>query len=225
MSDPAVLPYGLVIDDHPLVARGIVEFLRAHPMLRDAVAAESPAAALQWIVQRGAPGIVLLDFWLGGDTASTFVRQLERAHPGVRVLAMSGDDRPDVREAMLSAGAHGFVGKHEAPAVFQQAVTAVMGGAEWFAPVPQAGEDGESTREVPVTPQALGLTERQGEILSLLLRGLPNKRIAQELGLSESTVKEHVSSILHRLGAQTRMEVLTRLRGRRLQPSAARLRA
>ena len=56
----------------------------------------------------------------------------------------------------------------------------------------------------------------QGEILALVLRGLPNKRIALMLGLSESTVKEHLTGILERLGVKTRMEALTQLRGRRL---------
>ena len=61
------------------------------------------------------------------------------------------------------------------------------------------------------------MTERQGEILALLLTGQPNKRIAQETGLSEATVKEHVSSVLHRLGVRSRFEVVTKLRGRRLE--------
>ena len=62
----------------------------------------------------------------------------------------------------------------------------------------------------------LGLTERQGDILALLLDGLPNKRIAQVLRLSESTVKEHVSAVLARMGAHSRVELMTRLRGQRL---------
>ena len=62
----------------------------------------------------------------------------------------------------------------------------------------------------------LGLTPRQGEILALVQRGLPNKRIAQALDLSESTVKEHITSILSRLGVPTRVEAITHLQGRRL---------
>lgn len=70
--------------------------------------------------------------------------------------------------------------------------------------------------DVLVTPADLGLTERQGDILALLLDGLPNKRIAQALSLSESTVKEHVSAVLARMGAHSRVELMTRLRGQRL---------
>ena len=72
------------------------------------------------------------------------------------------------------------------------------------------------SRDLPVTPTELGLSMRQGEILALVLQGLPNKRIALQYDLSESTVKEHMSAILLRLGARTRVEAITRLRGRRL---------
>ena len=77
-------------------------------------------------------------------------------------------------------------------------------------------------RDVLVTPADLGLTERQGDILALLLDGLPNKRIAQARSLSESTVKEHVSAVLARMGAHSRVELMTRLRGQRLVRRPAR---
>ena len=67
-----------------------------------------------------------------------------------------------------------------------------------------------------MTPAELGLSTRQGQVLALVLQGLPNKRIALQYDLSESTVKEHMSAILLRLGARPRVEAITRLRGRRL---------
>lgn len=67
-----------------------------------------------------------------------------------------------------------------------------------------------------VVPAYLGLTPRQGDVLALVLQGLPNKRIALLLDLSESTVKEHVSGILQRLGVSSRVQAITLLRGRRL---------
>ena len=221
MTDSESL-YGLVVDDHPLVAHGVTEFLRAHPMLSDAVLAIDVESALAVIERRGTPVIVLLDFWLGGDTARGLVRTLQLHHPHTRILAMSGDMRPGVVEAMQVAGAHGFVGKHESPDRFAGAITALLTGHAWF----QLDED-EAHRavsafdELPVTPAELGLTERQGEILALLLSGHPNKRIAQQTGLSEATVKEQVSAVLHRLGMRTRFEAVAKLRGRRLERRGA----
>ncbi|GAB7542594.1 hypothetical protein CS8_022600 [Cupriavidus sp. 8B] len=69
----------------------------------------------------------------------------------------------------------------------------------------------ELAQRAPVTPESLGLTHRQASVLNLLLEGLPNKIIAQRLGLTENTVKEHVSAILQRLDLRTRTEVISRM--------------
>lgn len=221
MNDFA-LPYGLVIDDHPLVAHGITEFLRAHPLLGDALLAGDAGSALSLMAERGAPAIVLLDFWLGGDTARALVQRIQSRCPATRILAISGDVRPGVVDAMRAAGAHGFVGKHEPPDGFERAVTALLQGRSWFPSEPAGlAADASGFDDLPVTPAELGLTERQGDILALLLAGQPNKRIAQATGLSEATVKEHVSAVLHRLGVRTRFEAVAKLRGRRLERRGA----
>ncbi|MDO5626144.1 MAG: response regulator transcription factor [Pseudomonadota bacterium] len=211
--------YGLVVDDHPLVARGIAEFLRAHPLLADAVAVSRVDAALALVAQRGAPAIVLLDFWLAEGTARALVQALAAQAPATRVLAISGDGRPGVVDAMRAVGAHGFVGKHRPPEVFHRAVSALLSGQCWFQDDGAGAAGVRAFDQLPVSITELGLTERQGDILALLLAGQSNKRIAQETGLSEATVKEHVSAIFHRLGVRSRIEVVTRLRGHRLVPS------
>ena len=91
-----------------------------------------------------------------------------------------------------------------------------MTGGRWFEPGSQACT--QQPREWGVTPAELSLTPRQGEVLALVLRGLPNKRIALTLGLSESTVKEHLTGIFERLGVKSRIEVMAQLRGRQLVP-------
>ena len=211
------LPYGLVVDDHPLVAHGITEVLCTHPMLSEALLAIDADSALALMAQRGAPAIVLLDFWLGGDTARALVQCVQLRYPATRILAISGDARPGVVEAIQVAGAHGFVGKHQPPDCFERAVTALLQGHVWFpSDAEAAAVSAQAFVDLPVTPAELGLTERQGEILALLLAGYPNKRIAQQTGLSEATVKEHVSAVLHKLGVRSRFEAVTKLRGRRL---------
>jgi DNA-binding NarL/FixJ family response regulator len=69
---------------------------------------------------------------------------------------------------------------------------------------------------IPITASELGLTPRQGSVLVLVLEGLPNKVIARRLGLTENTVKEHVSAILQRLGVRTRMQIMSRMERFRL---------
>lgn len=210
-----MLPYALILDDHPLVAQGVAAFLRARlPSLEVVVAAQAEAAR-EILALRGAPSIALVDYWIAHDTTLDLVTDLRARFPATPVAVMSGDDDPAVVAQVRAAGAHGFIHKQEPPEVVAQAVEALLGGLAWFQPLPHPASPVRS-REIPVSPAELGLSTRQGEILSLVLQGFPNKRIAREYDLSESTVKEHMTAILQRLGARTRVEVITQLRGRRL---------
>ena len=98
--------YGLVVDDHPLVAHGITEFLRAHPLLSEALLAVDAESALALMAERGAPAIVLLDFWLGGDTARLLVQTIQSHYLATRILAVSGDAR---HRALGACGAHAWL--------------------------------------------------------------------------------------------------------------------
>ena len=101
--------------------------------------------------------------------------------------------------------------KQAPPEAFAQAVAALLNGHLWFPSL-----DAEpSTVDREPAPSLQGLTPRQGEILSRLLRGMPNKRIAADLGITEATVKEHVTAVLARLGVRSRIEAITALSQRR----------
>ncbi len=208
-------PYALILDDHPLVARGMAEFLRALRPGMDMQTAAGVADAWECITQRGMPRLVLVDYWLADGAALAQVARLRAHCPSTTIAVVSGDDDPQMAERARLAGAHGFIHKQETPEVFDAAVQALLAGRSWYSTRPAAAQAPRG-HEQPVTPGDLGLSVRQGEILALLLQGLPNKRIAQQYGLSESTVKEHVSAILLRMGARTRVEAITLLRGRRL---------
>ena len=209
-------PYVIVLDDHPLVGRGMAQYLQSiHPALTVCVAAswDEVQALLR---SSGCPLMLVADVWLADSSSLGSLAQW-RLHCGETPwLAMSGDDDPSVQQRVRDSGAQGFVHKQASPDVFGQAFVAVLAGGQWY-PVPEETHTpGSHPREWDVTPTELGLTLRQGEILALVMRGLPNKRIALMLGVSESTVKEHLTGILERLGVKTRMEALTQLRGRRL---------
>ena len=205
----------LILDDHPLVARGVAEFLRSRLPQMDVAIAAHPDELAPLIEVRGAPAIALIDFWQADGAALTLIERIRTLCPTTAVAVMSGDDDPAVIDQVRAAGAHGFIHKQEPPETFAQAIQSLLGGLAWFKPAAQAQRPTRA-RELPVTPAELGLSARQGEILALVLQGLPNKRIAQQYALSESTVKEHMTAILQRLGARTRVEAITRLRGRLL---------
>lgn len=204
----------IVLDDHPLVTSGIAQFLQAvHPELQLACV-HSGAQLTALLGALPDPAILVADVWLADANSLTAMADWRAAGLTCPWLAISGDDDPQVQQRARSAGAQGFVHKQCPPDQFRAAFDAVLQGGSWFAEAPQPAAPG--AREWAVTPAELGLTRRQGEILEMVLKGQPNKRIALNLGLSESTVKEHLTAILARLGVRTRVEALARLRGRRL---------
>ncbi|MBF9264607.1 LuxR C-terminal-related transcriptional regulator [Paracidovorax cattleyae] len=216
--------YALVVDDHPLVARGMAEFLRIHPRLDDARHAHETSEALRIIASHGSPVLALVDFWLSEGAATSFIDNLFAMSPSTRMLIVSADHHPAIVLKARSSGAHGFIHKRESPETFHAAVNAVLDGAAWFESEATASLSGTALgaatpREIYLAPADLGLTPRQGQILALVLEGLPNKPIANTLHLSEHTVKEHLTAILQKLGVSNRVELISRLRGVRISGS------
>lgn len=206
----------LVVDDHPLVARGIADYLRVHCAFDRVDAICRTADLWENIGHFGAPALALVDFWLPGGTALPILMRLRDEYPATRLLVISGDGDPAVRDKVRRLSVDGFLLKHAEPAVFALAVAAVLRGDAWFDDAPVAGQSVDEERNLPMSAAELGLTARQGEVLALVLKGLPNKRVAQVLSLTEQTVKEHVSGIFERLGVRNRIELITRLRGKRI---------
>jgi DNA-binding NarL/FixJ family response regulator len=213
---PLPQPYAIILDDHPLVGRGMSQYLQSiHPELTIHVATVW-ADVQQLIAANGCPLMLVADVWLADSNSLNALAQWRTECPGTPWLAISGDDDPLIQHRVRSAGAQGFVHKQASPDIFRQAFATVMSGGAWYERAVEPDKTNYLPREWTVSPSELGLTPRQGEILALVLRGLPNKRIALMLTLSESTVKEHLTGIFERLGVKTRVEVLTHLRGRRL---------
>lgn len=204
----------VVLDDHPLSASGVADFLRSHCGFEQAWPVSNTAEFWRILNDGHPPALAVVDFWLPEGAALPLLAQMKREYPATRLLAVSADDSAAVADKVRAAGADGFFHKQEAPAIFGRAVAALLHGDAWF-PSGRAGPE-PPPKEWPVTAAELGLTVRQGQVLGMILKGLPNKRIALNLSLSEQTVKEHVSGILERLGARNRVEVITQLRGKTL---------
>jgi DNA-binding NarL/FixJ family response regulator len=207
----------LVVDDHPFVARGIAEYLTTHCGFTVAHSVPCGTDCLRYIESQCVPELAVIDFWLPEGAALSLLHRLSSEWPDIRLMAVSGDEEAGVRHKAREAGAHGFLYKQETPDVFAKAVAVLRAGGIWFPPLSAAASLPDVRRELPIHPRELGLTGRQGEVLALMLRGLPNKQIARQLNLSETTVKEHVTNILGRLGVTNRVEAITRLRGRRIE--------
>jgi len=151
--------------------------------------------------------LALIDFNMPAGGIGTIARW-RREHPALPLVVISAtEDRALVRE-LIGLGVAGFVPKSDAATVMLQAIRLILAGGT-YAPLrllapESATQEGEARPE----PAALGLTPRQMEVLAQLARGLPNKSIARELGLSEATVKVHLLAIFRVLQARNRTEAV-----------------
>jgi DNA-binding NarL/FixJ family response regulator len=213
--------YALVMDDHPLVCKGLCEFVRSLRVADEVLGLSSEVELGKLLVARGSPRLVLLDFWLQGSDSGHLVQRLVQLSPAPRVLVMSGDDRPAVAMQAKRYGAHGFVAKREEPAQLADAIHRLIAGLQAF-PQDMPANNRLALNNTPATASLslqlgeLGLTQRQGQVLQLILQGQPNKQIAAQLDLSEHTVKQYVSDVLQALGVGSRVEAITRLAGYKL---------
>ncbi|MGQ8776141.1 LuxR C-terminal-related transcriptional regulator [Serratia sp. NA_112.1] len=201
--------YALVVDDHPLVASGIANFLNTHCRFKHVHMATNEENCYRHIMLNGPPRLMVIDFWLSNGTALKLLKEVSERYSQVRLLVVSGDDNNEIWQKVREAGGHGFVLKNEPPELFAEAVSALMENRKWF-PL----EHGECVTNAHSYLQKFNLTPRQIEVLIMMMRGFPNKRIASQLSISEPTVKEHISNILKKIGVNNRVEAITLLHGR-----------
>lgn len=202
--------YALVVDDHPLVASGIANFLISHCHFKQASVVTNEEDCYRQIRDNGPPRLLVIDFWLSSGTALKLLKEVKQHYQQVRFLVVSGDDNNDIWQKVHAAGGHGFVLKSEPPEMFSRAVCALLDNLTWF---PERNDFPVESNNEKLSN--FNLTPRQIDVLNMIMRGLPNKRIAAQLSISEPTVKEHISNILKKIGVNSRVEAITLLHGKR----------
>lgn len=190
----------LLADDHPALRLGLRVLLERAPDVELVGEAEDGAEALA-LVKASRPDVVVLDCELPEMEGVEVAQEIRRRNLPVRVLALSSYDDERYVRGMLDAGAVGYLLKDEAPQAIVAAVRAAARGEGYFSAAVAAKVTAWSRGERPG-----GLTEREVEVLALVAEGLPNKQIASQLQVAERTVNFHVSNILQKLGAASRVE-------------------
>jgi DNA-binding NarL/FixJ family response regulator len=201
----------LIVDDHAVVRDGIRSVLVSEPGFAVVAEADGAEAAVA-IALRDGPDVVLLDITMPGGSGLDAVRLLLAASPGSRILLLSVHDRAEYVVRGVRSGAHGYLRKDTSPAELRAAVRAVHGGGEYFSPV-VAGRLGAALRgDAPEGAAGAGpardrsvtvLTARERGVLACVARGLLNKQIAGELGISVRTVEAHRENITRKLGVRS----------------------
>ena len=203
----------LLVDDHPLFLDGVRAALSTAPDIEVVGEAHTAAQAVE-LAATLAPDVVLMDLNLPDGSGIDATRAVAAASPDTHVLVitMSADD--DAVVAAMRAGARGYVVKGAGRHDLVHAVVTVASGGAVFSPTVAArlstyfsGLADQPGREM--FPQLSG---REREVLDLMARGLDNRRIARALFLSDKTVRNHVSSVLTKLGAPDRAEAIARAR-------------
>lgn len=200
----------LLVDDQLLFREGLATLLSVRPEIEVVGEAANGLEALErTAVLR--PQVVLMDLRMPVLNGVEATRRLHAAHPEVRVVALTTfDDDEDVFEA-LRAGALGYLLKDVSPDKLVEAIRAAARGESFLQPSVAAKVVNEFTRLSEThTPTALAeapietLSEREVQVLRLLASGASNKEIAAALNLAEGTVKNHVTSVLGKLGVRDR---------------------
>jgi DNA-binding NarL/FixJ family response regulator len=192
----------LVVDDHAVVREGLRTFLRLHEGIEVVGEAGDGTAAVDE-ARRLAPDVVLMDLVMPGVDGVEAMRQIRSERPATRVVVLTSFGDEEQLLPAVRGGAAGYLLKSAEPKEVVRAIRAAHAGEAVIDPK-VSGRLLEALAEAQGPAPAL--TPREREVLALLGQGLPNKRIAVELGLSEKTVKAHVGSILGKLGVADRTQ-------------------
>jgi DNA-binding NarL/FixJ family response regulator len=198
----------LIADDHPIVREGLIAVLETQP---DFEIAGEAASGAQAVAQAAAlqPDVTLLDLELPELDGVAALRAIRAENPVARVIIFTAFDTDERILSAVKAGAQGYLLKGAPREELFQAVRVVHNGGSLLQPVVAARLLRQvSSPPAPALPEPL--TERELEVLRLLAKGRQNKEIANDLWISERTVKFHVSAILAKLAVGNRTEAVSK---------------
>ncbi len=195
----------MLVDDHAMVRKGLVAFLKNMPELELVGEACDGQEAIEFCEQLQ-PDVILMDLVmpeLGGVAAT---RTIHRRWPRVQVIALTSFQEKELVQDALQAGAIGYLLKNVSGEELAEAIRQAHGGRPTLAP-----EAVQALIQPPSEAESMAadLTRREQEVLALLVKGISNPEIAERLVISRSTVKVHISSILSKLGVASRGEAIS----------------
>ncbi|MGH6771462.1 MAG: response regulator [Xanthobacteraceae bacterium] len=200
--------YRLVIaDDHPLfrgALREAVSGLFDRVRIAEAASFDDIVSLLE---SGGEVDLIMLDLAMPGVRGFSGLMYLRAQYPSVPIVVVSANDDPTVIRRCMEFGGAGYIPKTLGIDAIRSAIVRVLEGGVWTPPDVDlgAGSDAESSS---LLARLASLTPQQVRVLMMLSEGLLNKQIAYELGVSEATVKAHVSAVLQKLGVDSRTQAV-----------------
>ena len=192
----------LIVDDHPMMRKGLRSFLEVTRGLECIGEADSGEEAIV-VCSQLAPDVVMMDLMMPGMGGVAAIRVLRDRCPGVQVLALTSFAEPRLVQEAVNAGATGYLLKNVSASELAAAVFAAAEGRIMMGP-----EAVQALVQMAADPRPIGsdLTPRERELLALLAKGMTNHEIAQQMSISEATVRFHVGNILGKLEVGNRTE-------------------
>jgi DNA-binding NarL/FixJ family response regulator len=197
----------LIADDHPLFRGALREAVTGLFSEVDIAEAGTFEEVTDLAERGGEVDLVLLDLSMPGVRGFSGLMYLRAQYPGLPVVVVSANDDPAVIRRCMEFGASGFIPKTLGIDALRQAVTRVLQGEVWTPPDVDLARQSDAETAAMIARLAT-LTPQQVRVLMMLSGGLLNKQIAYELGVSEATVKAHVSAILQKLGVESRTQAV-----------------
>jgi DNA-binding NarL/FixJ family response regulator len=200
--------YRLVIaDDHPLFRGAMREAISGLLTQVDIAEAGTFDDAVELLERGGDVDLVLLDLTMPGVRGFSGLMYMRAQYPSVPVIVVSANDDPAAIRHCMEFGASGFIPKTLGVDAMRIAILCILDGGVWTPPDVDltTGSDAETTE---LMARMATLTPQQVRVLMMLSEGLLNKQIAYQLGVSEATVKAHVSAILQKLGVESRTQAV-----------------
>jgi DNA-binding NarL/FixJ family response regulator len=197
----------LIADDHPLfrgALREAVGGLLEHVEITEAGTFEEVADLLE---RGGEVDLILLDLAMPGVRGFSGLMYMRAQYPSVPVIVVSANDDPTAIRRCMEFGASGFIPKTLGVEAMRNAIRRVLDGGVWTPPDIDLAT-GSDTETADLMARMATLTPQQVRVLMMLSEGLLNKQIAYQLGVSEATVKAHVSAILQKLGVESRTQAV-----------------
>ncbi len=182
-----------VIDDHPLMREAVVMLLRRMRPGANVVELDRIGGIDAAVKQHGAPDLITLDLKLPDTTGTSGVHELKKLFPETPLAVLSASPSQDAEEACIEAGADIYIEKSSGGQEIGNALRALL------------SADGQFEELAPTDNK---LSKRQKQLIVMLDRGLSNREIADELGISEHTVKVHLWRLFRRLGVKSRTQTI-----------------
>ncbi len=194
----------MLVDDHNVVRSGLATFLKAYEDLELVGEAKNGAEALNLCHMRK-PDVILMDLMMPVMDGIAATRAILAEYPEIKIIAMTSFEDEELVQGVLAAGAMSYLLKNVSSDELSRAIRDAVSGRSTLAP--------EAARVLiqathPVNQPWLDLTEREREVLDLVVQGKSNQKIAETMVISLATVKAHISSILSKLHVSSRSEAI-----------------